>query len=342
MTAAIRRVRVVLLMRKPLPGQYSVERLFQCVAPAFPDEIEAQLVTLPYESRGVLALWRNLMFTRRIQADVVHVTGDVQYCALGVPRRRCVLTVLDLVSLRRLRGLRRRLFFLLWYRLPVWWAAQVTTISDATKEELLSWTPRASPKVSCVPCAVSPAFSERGRGHEYRGRPHLLMIGTGPNKNIERVACAASDLPVHLRIVGHLSETRRRRLDQIGVSYSVKAALSDAQLVHEYVDSDVLVFVSTYEGFGLPIVEAQAVGLPVITSNLSPMREVAGAGAVLVDPYDPRAIRFAVEAIMDSGSFREALVADGRSNVERFRPELVAKQYADIYGGLFRLLACSR
>ena len=90
-------------------------------------------------------------------------------------------------------------------------------------------------------------------------------------------------------------------------------------------------FCSLLEGFGLPILEAQATGRPVITSNLSSMPEVAGNGALLVDPYDVNAIRKGILRIIQDGALRENLIVKGLENVKRFSPQKVADAYVELY-----------
>jgi glycosyltransferase involved in cell wall biosynthesis len=97
-----------------------------------------------------------------------------------------------------------------------------------------------------------------------------------------------------------------------------------------------VVFASLYEGFGLPILEAQAIGRPVITSNFGAMREAAGDGALLVDPYSVDEIRAAILRIKNEPAVREELVRKGRGNAEKFRAGLVAACYAELYRGLAR------
>jgi glycosyltransferase involved in cell wall biosynthesis len=97
-----------------------------------------------------------------------------------------------------------------------------------------------------------------------------------------------------------------------------------------------VVFASLYEGFGLPILEAQAMGRPVITSNFGAMKEAAGEGALLVDPYSVEAIQEAILRITREPALREDLIAKGLRNVERFRAEAVARQYAGIYRRMAR------
>ena len=322
---------VALVMRRALPGQFSVERVFRDVCAALPSDINGQVVCLPFESRGILPRLRNMVFTLRIRSDIVHITGDVHYCALAVRRSRCVLTVLDLVSLHRLRGLRRRILLLFWYRLPVWWAACVTTISIATKKELVTCTPIAVRKVVLVPCPVSPEFSNVNRVPWQRRTKRLLIVGTSANKNLHRLAEAVIGLPVHLRIIGFLDARKTHFLDELHLSYSFAGNLSELQLAQEYAHADILLFASTYEGFGLPILEAQAAGLPVITSNIHSMPEVAGEGALLVDPFDKASIRSAVVLLMDSPWIATSLIAKGRDNAKAYVPQIIAGQYSHIY-----------
>lgn len=95
-----------------------------------------------------------------------------------------------------------------------------------------------------------------------------------------------------------------------------------------------VVFASLYEGFGLPILEAQAMGRPVITSNFGAMKEAAGEGALFVDPYSVESIRAAILRIKNEPRLREELVRKGLENVERFRPVAIAERYAEIYRAL--------
>jgi glycosyltransferase involved in cell wall biosynthesis len=95
-----------------------------------------------------------------------------------------------------------------------------------------------------------------------------------------------------------------------------------------------VVFASLYEGFGLPILEAQAMGRPVITSNFGAMREAAGDGALLVDPYSVEAIRAAILRVKNEPGLREDLIAKGLRNAANFSADAVAMKYAQIYRNL--------
>ena len=95
-----------------------------------------------------------------------------------------------------------------------------------------------------------------------------------------------------------------------------------------------VVFPSVYEGFGLPVLEAMKLGTPVITSNTSSLPEVAGDAALVVDPYDPRAITAALRRMDTDPALRAELSARGLRQAERFSPAAYAARLTELYGGL--------
>ena len=98
-----------------------------------------------------------------------------------------------------------------------------------------------------------------------------------------------------------------------------------------YATSDFLLFASTLEGFGMPILEAQMVGLPVITSNIAPMNEVAGNGALLCETSDFLSIRGCIERITSDELLREELIRKGTANCQRFSPKASANIMILVY-----------
>ncbi|MFB0924885.1 MAG: glycosyltransferase, partial [Vicingaceae bacterium] len=167
-------------------------------------------------------------------------------------------------------------------------------------------------------------------------KPTLLQIGPKENKNLIRLAEALNGVNCQLSIVGVLTLGQKEALSQNNIEYSNVVNISNEELKQQYEQTDLLAFVSTYEGFGMPIVEAQIVGRPVITSNLLSMPEVAGDAAHLIDPYNVEDIRKGVLEIISDETYRNMLVEKGRVNAERFSVDTITAQYAEMYKQIFK------
>jgi glycosyltransferase involved in cell wall biosynthesis len=323
-------MKVVFYHRRPQGANYSIERLFNDVRDALPPEVKYEVALSKFPSRGFWKRIYNIIEAVFRQGDVNHITGDVHFLTFLLRKKKTLLTILDLVSVERLKGLRKVLFLLLWYWLPVKRSAVVSVISESTKKELLRYLKCDPHKIRVVHCCVSGDFIPVPKDFNIN-KPIILQIGTGKNKNLLCVAEAIKGIPCHLRIVGELSHDQSFHLRKFDTEYSAVHNISDKQVLKEYQDCDMLVFVSTYEGFGLPILEAQATGRPVVTSNIMSMPEVAGDGTCLVDPYDVTAIRKGILKIINDSSYRKELVQHGFENVKKFRPEKIAAQYVELY-----------
>lgn len=331
--------RVIHHQRRPLPHQVSIERLFESVRGALSPRWSAEVAVSPQYTKGLGPRLRNLRAASQRVGDVHHVVGDVQYLALALPPERLVVTIHDCVTLHRLVGWPREAFRQLWYRLPARRAAVVTTISESVRRELQRWIGDDAAHVEVIPNSVRDEFQPDPRPFR-SGAPVVLQVGTGTNKNVERVAEALIGTGCHLHVVGDLSPEQRARITATGVPLRELGRLSDAGLVGAYRDADLLVFASLYEGFGLPIVEAQATGRPVVTSDRWSMPEAAGDGAVLVDPENVRSVREGVERVVGDAARRAALVQAGFANVARYRPATIAARYEAIYDRVAESAEC--
>jgi len=112
--------------------------------------------------------------------------------------------------------------------------------------------------------------------------------------------------------------------------------VNDEDLPKLYKGALFVAFVSLYEGFGLPIVEAMASGVAVLTSNVSAMPEVAGNAALMVDPYSIKDIALALDRLAGDTVLRDELVARGREHVTRFDWDLSAQELWGIIDHVYR------
>jgi glycosyltransferase involved in cell wall biosynthesis len=320
---------VVQLTRRPHPHQRSIELVFETVRAHLPADVAVRVVTSSYYSSGVLPRFRAVLEARRLQGRVTHVVGDIHYVTLLMRRRSTVLTVHDVEFLDRAGLLKRLLYGWLWLRLPVVRSAVVTVPSEGSRRALVRTLGR-DPGVRVVLNPLRPGFVHVPRG-ERSGLPVVLLIGTWPNKNLPRSAAALRGLPVQVVLIGPVDDRQRDLLDDAVPGWTHHPGPDDDDVVRLLRECDLLLFPSLHEGFGLPIVEAQATGRPVVTSDREPMTEVSGGAAVLVDPEDVASIRTGVLRVLEDHQLAAELVRRGLVNVERFAPAAVAEQYAALY-----------
>ena len=164
----------------------------------------------------------------------------------------------------------------------------------------------------------------------------MLFVGSTPNKNLERLIQAIEGITLRLEIVGQLSDEQQALLKKCHIDFHRSSGLGPEALLEKYIQCDLLAFPSTYEGFGLPIIEAQAIGRPVLTSNMAPMNEVSGSAACLVDPYSIDSIRAGVLKILNDGDYRNSIIVQGLDNAARYSLEKVADQYVALYRELLK------
>lgn len=225
----------------------------------------------------------------------------------------------------------------------------VFAISDATRRLVAEHYPRWARKVRTTLLGVDPeAFTARApspsegarSGEPWGLRPYLLYVGVDrPHKNLPRLVGAyarfrsaqgwpAGDGPyLWLAGVGDGTPPLRARIAdlRLGADVRLSGPLPEASLGSAYRGAIAFVYVSTSEGFGLPILEAFAANVPVIAANASSLPEVGGEGALYADPYRESAIADALERIWSSDDLRGTLIERGRRQMLALSWEATAR-----------------
>jgi glycosyltransferase involved in cell wall biosynthesis len=325
------KIKVVFFQRKPRKsGNFSLEFIFNDMRERLARKIESTVAVSRFESAGIFKRLFNIVEASFRQGAVNHVTGDVNFLAILLNRKRTILTILDCYLMHVKTGPARWLYKTLYLKLPVKRATCITTISEAAKEDILHFAGYPADRIHVIPVAISEDYRPHPKDFN-KEKPVLLVIGTAGNKNLLRLAEAIKGLPCHLSIVGKISEAQKETLEANKVEYSTASGISDEEMREKYHQCDMLAFPSTYEGFGMPILEANAVGRAVLTSRVSSMPYVAGDAACLVDPFDPGSIREGIEKIIHDDNYRQRLIENGYKNTARFAPDRIADMYYDLY-----------
>jgi alpha-1,3-rhamnosyl/mannosyltransferase len=227
----------------------------------------------------------------------------------------------------------------------------MVAVSETTRSECERLLALRDVSIEVIPPAVSALFcpsKHPTRDAEIASglgvtKPFVLNVGSlEPRKNLAGVLDCLDALPddlahdlllVVVASAGWHDREIRRRLDPlIGSGRIVLVGdLREEELVALYRAAEALVYPSLAEGFGLPVIEAMACGTPVVTSDRSSMREVAGDAALLVDPEDPKSIAAGVARAVRDTETRRRLVAMGLDRSRSYQSEQVIPRVLELY-----------
>lgn len=325
-----KRPEVVVFMRRKRMGANSIEEIFNTLMPYLGREVE--MVELPCVGGDVWGCLRNLWFAWRRRGRVNHVSGEVYYIAMVLPR--CLVTLHDVGSICTGGRVAQWLKRLLWITLPMRMARYVSVISEISRRELMALAPCVEKKSKVV---YNPFRAEMPDAEisEHK-RPRILHIGTKPNKNLERVVEALRGMDVELMALGAPTERQKQMLAESGLSHHIFCDLPYSDVLRLYESADIISFPSLYEGFGMPVLEAQSARKPILASDIAVLHEVAGQGALFCNPTSVADIRNSFLKLLSDKDLCRRLVAEGEKNLTRFAPERIAAQYKEIYTQLLK------
>ncbi len=316
---------------------------------------------LPYPvwEQGLLPLW-----AREDRLDLLHCPANT--APLRIPSRtRLVLTIEDVMYLlpswvtplssefRQRAGRQYRRFVV--PRVAAR-AHKILTISHHSKSDIMKHLGLPGDRISVAylaverngPCTQGGAEADQSFDSPAPdGRFVLAIGGYDPRKNTERIIRAYG----LLRSVDAVSEKlvvvsvprwqgssfhRLAKRLELGANIVLMGHVSDSYLGLLYKKARCLVYPSLYEGFGLPVLEAMAAGIPVVTSAVSSLHEVAGDAAVFVDPTSEASIGEGLLQVLRDDTLRLALIDRGRRQLDKFRWETTVAQTLAVYKEVLR------
>lgn len=327
-------MKITYFHRNPSAG-YSIGKVSRTYISEIEKTEEVENVYMPCAKADPLSVIRNMWyaFKHRNKDGINHITGDVHYLALVLPGKKTVITFHDIGFYFITHGLKRLILLAFWFYIPIRKAGKIVCISDTTRERLSNITGFEKEKILLIHNAIDPLYRYSYKNFN-TNKPSILCVGTSNSKNLERTIMALKDINCHLRIIGKLNEKILCLLNEQDIEYSNVYDLSDECVYNEYKKCDLVSFASTHEGFGMPIIEGQSVGRVVITSNISPCREVAGDGAFLVNPFDVESIRNGFCEVISNSKLRDDIIENGLKNVAKYTSVTVSNQYHCLYSSI--------
>jgi glycosyltransferase involved in cell wall biosynthesis len=315
--------------------------------------LPAHFEVVPEESPGY-SLSELTRFPWRLMRDRLDLFHATHYVIPPLYRTRAVVTIHDIIHVLYPQFLPNRAA-LLYARVMIGRALRradrIITVSYNSKRDLVDYFGISPARIDVIYNGVATRFRE-GIAHEERDRvaakyglprPFLLFLGgEKPHKNVRNVLRAFAearrerDLPHALVLAGPMP-ANRSRVEALIAGLDLSARVFRPGIVPEedlpglYAASDALLYPTLYEGFGLPVVEAMACGVPVLTSSTSALQEIAGGYALLVDPMDVAAIARGIAEIATNPERRAELVELGRRRAADFSWDRAAEQTLRVY-----------
>ena len=281
--------------------------------------------------------------------DLIHSTDQF----IPIANKPLLATVMDVIPLSHPQFLKSKSRYLkssLWKKLTQR-ADRIITISEFSKTEISKYLGFSENKIDVIPLGVDERFFRRVSEDEKQKAlkalgitsPFFLFLGSiQPRKNLVRLLEAHAKLPRSLAQTYPLVIAGKLAWDDGKTLASIQQAVSEGRAMWlNYISEEQklcllqsamgLAFVSLYEGFGLPITEAFASELPVITSNCTSMPEVTGNAAILVDPQNTEQITDALLRLIKDSSLVRTLKMEGLERAKLFSWEQNGKSTIAVY-----------
>lgn len=308
----------------------------------FFDQDNVKIVS-PKDGGG--ALWRSRGVLKEIskdKLDVYHGLSNELPYGLGQLDTKAVVTIHDIIFERypRQYGVFDRMMYRHKTRKAIVSADRVISISHQTTDDLVKYYQAPSGKLSLLYQSCNPSFTDAPSPLTVQENDYFLYVGSViERKNLlailEALHILTKDKRKKLLIVGTGTKYFKKAKDfvakhQLDTWVEWKGALDNSALRELYENAIALIYPSIFEGFGIPVIESMFAGRPVITSNLSSLKEAGGKAALLIDPFKVEELALAMEQICDP-KVQEDLLSKIPKHLEQFDPEKLSKQLIDIY-----------
>lgn len=344
---------IITLFERNSQNSFSIEKISENLIPILSKKDKIKKHIFHYPSRGLINRIKIILEARKNASEVNHITGDVHFASLLLNKANTIITMHDCEKLigNEYSKIKKIIYRFFWFTLPSIKAKWIVSPSEESKRNLVKYAGIDPMKIRVIPNGTDQEFgllnlSRKEKNkllNNPRGKRTVLHVSSNfSHKNTLRLISALEGMDIKFVKVGKLSDYEKNLLDKENIEYIHFENIPKEKLVKIYNSVDCLVYPSLLEGFGIPILEAQKCGCPVITSNVSSMPEIAGNGALLVNPHSIEEIRKAIVLILGNSSVKGSLVKNGLENIKRFKWQHIAQKYHELYqeisnfGGIHR------
>ncbi len=303
------------------------------------------------------SLWRNFGIVPELRTEGIDLFHGLSH---ELPRgiygkgMATVVTVHDLIFIRYPHYYKPidRLLYRIKYGYAARHADRVIAISEQTKRDVMTYFHVPADRIDVVYQGCSPAFGQTTPEDEARARTeynlpdrYLLYVGSIETRKNLKLAVEAlarcQDRSIRLVAVGkrmpyctEVEEVARRLgvAERLILLHGVPFAL----LPGIYRGAEAFLYPSRFEGFGIPIVEALASGVPVIAATGSCLEEAGGPSSLYTDPDDPDMMASMLDSVLSDYSLRHRMITDGYSYIKRFSPRAIADALMQVYDRVLR------
>lgn len=269
---------------------------------------------------------------------------------IGIPlltNKNVVVTIHDIIPhiypKYYLNNYLERIYYELAIRISIYRSRKIITISDFSKRELIKHYGVKNDKISVVPLAYNSVFrviddvnylQKVKTKYSIKDKYILTIGGSEYRKNVEiliKVFLNSFSDNYKLIVIGNKWRNMDLSAKYKNNKIEFLSNVPETDLVAIYNMAEIFVFPSFYEGFGIPILEGMACGVPVITSNVAAMPEVGGEAALYFDPFDENDIDAKIRQVLYNENLKKEMIFKGLERVKRYTWDKCVKETLNVY-----------
>lgn len=323
-----------------------------------PPEKSKVLMPSGFLWKALKPVWRRYGISKLFDQEKIDIFHGLSHeLPVGIEKTdvKSIVTIHDLIFIRYPEYYKEadRRIYLRKFKHACTLADRIHAISQQTKNDIIEFFNIPERKIEVIYQSCNPMFYQKFSKNDktevldkYKlPDQFLLNVGTvEKRKNLLNVlkALVKNEIEIPLVVAGRktsymfeIDDFIQKNRGKLKIYFLTNT--SDRELGILYQSAEILVYPSVFEGFGLPVIEAQASGCPVVTSRSSSMPEAGGKGAAYVNPVSEKEIGHAIQRIMTDKDYRQSLIDEGRKNAERFTPEIFTQQIHKLYTRVYNV-----